>query len=210
MRSFLLFILRFFISSISMVIIWLFSFFVYHQSFLNSGFFAIIGAVVIYYLIKWINHYQFIRNSGLTRSEYRIVKENLKIAKQKIKRLQRAFFNVNNLLTSSKNFETLRVVRKIYTTTKKDPKRFFKVENFYYSHLDSLVELAEKHAFLTSQPVKTKELNDSLRETRTTITQISESIQEDLYMMLENDIDTLKFEIDVAKRTIEQKNEQRR
>lgn len=33
---------------------------------------------------------------------------------------------------------------------------FYEAEDFFFSHLDSLVELTEKYAFLEKQPVKDK------------------------------------------------------
>ena len=79
---------------------------------------------------------------------------------------------------------------------------FIRAEQFYYTNLDSIVELTEKYAFLNSQPVKTPELTQSLQETRLTMNQLTDSLERDLYTVIEDDIDDLQFELDVAKKSI--------
>ena len=79
---------------------------------------------------------------------------------------------------------------------------FIRAEQFYYTNLDSIVELTEKYAFLNSQPAKTPELTQSLQETRLTMNQLADSLERDLYTVIEDDIDDLQFELDVAKKSI--------
>jgi len=188
-----------------MVMICLISFLGFDQSFLWSTVFGLIGGTAIYYVMKVGTQSQFLRKNGLTRKEYKLVEENLKEAKQKIHRLQKAFIQIQNLTNAKQNFETLRVIYKIYNITKKEPKRFFLADEFYYSHLESMVELAEKYTFLSSQPAKTVDLAKSLLETRETMDDLVKLIEQDLHSMIEGDINNLNFEIDVAKKFIERK-----
>lgn len=82
---------------------------------------------------------------------------------------------------------------------------FFLAQEFYYSHLDSLVDIIEKYTFLASQPVKDAELVKSLNDTKQTLDDIVELIEDDLRNMIDNDIDTLQFELEVAKKSIDRK-----
>jgi 5-bromo-4-chloroindolyl phosphate hydrolysis protein len=91
--------------------------------------------------------------------------------------------------------------------TWKEPKRFYKAEEFYYSHLDSVVELSEKYGFLAAQPKKNIEINQSLLETRQTLNELTKVLEEDLYYVISDDVDHLNFEIDVAKHSIEKKKD---
>ena len=93
--------------------------------------------------------------------------------------------------------------------TKKEPKRFYRAEEFYFSHLDSIVEMTEKYSLLASQPKKNIEINQSLLETRQTLNEMTRILEEDLYHFVANDVDHLNFEIDVAKNTIKKQNENR-
>lgn len=206
MKNFLQFVARFFASVTTGIITFFVSVLPLDQSFGSSVLYGIVASAAVYYILKWIMKSYNIKSTGLTRREYYYIQKNLKEAKQKIRRLQKAFLKSSNVLTAKQHIEILRVVHKIHDMTKKEPIRFFKAEEFYFSHLDSLVEIAEKYAFLNAQPVKTPELTDSLNETRRTIARLSDTIQDDLLKVIEHDVDTLKFELDVAKRTIEKKN----
>ncbi|PWA12021.1 protein xpaC [Pueribacillus theae] len=202
MKALLQFILRSVAAFFSAGIVWPVSFFAFHQSFLLASFYALLGGGVVYFSLKQIEHFQHLRKNGLTRREYKFIEENLKEAKQKIVRLRKSMTSVRGISHIKQNFNMIRTVQKIYSNTKKEPRRFYQAERFFYSHLDSLVELTEKYAFLSSQPAKTKELSRSLRETREMISQINEAIEEDLRAMLVDDVDTLHFELDVAKQSV--------
>ena len=99
------------------------------------------------------------------------------------------------------------MLKKIQQLTKQEPKRFYKAEPFYFSHLDSVVELSEKYALLSRQPNKSRELNQSLVETRRTLDELTETVEKDLYEILAEDIEDLHFELDVAKKTINTRKE---
>lgn len=202
-------VLNFFIQSttafISTGTIWLVSFFTFDQTFLLSSAYAIGGGTVVFLTAKSITHLRFLKQNQLSRKEYVYIKQNLKEADKKIKRLRKALFSIRTISSIKQNIEMYRVVNKIYSITKKEPRRFYLAETFYYSHLDSLVELSEKYAFLTSQPSKTKELSHSLDDTRRTISQLAESLERDLHNVLSKDIDHLNFELDVAKLNINKK-----
>lgn len=204
-------VLGFFIKSISaintMVIVWLLSFFAFDQSFLLSGTFAIAGAVGGYAMSAVLWNYRVLKKNGLTRGEYNYIKKNLNEAKPKIFRLQKALFSVRDIPTLKQRMELTKVTRKIYSMTKREPRRFFQAERFYFSHLDSAVELTEKYVFLSGQPKKNKEIQESLSETRRTLKELNESIEEDLYHMISGDMDHLKFELDVAKHSIKSRKE---
>ncbi|AXI11192.1 protein xpaC [Oceanobacillus zhaokaii] len=184
------------------VVTWLISFFSFGQPYLLSSLFAILGGAVVYYSVKQITNFSYVRRIGLSRREYKFIDNNLQEAKNKISRLNKALMSIRSIDQARQNFEIIRTVKKIYSNTKKEPKRFYQAEGFYYNHLDSLVELAEKYAFLSSQPVKNREMMESLRDTRITISTLGETVKKDLYIMLDNDIDTLHYELDVAKQSI--------
>lgn len=185
---------------------WLVSFFAFGQTLLLSSLFAVAGGAIIYLTSKQILNYRFGLVNGLTRREYKYIDNNLKGAKQKISRLQKALFRVRSLQHAKQNLEIARTAQKIYTNAKKEPKRFYQAEGFFYNHLDSLVELAEKYAYLSSQPAKTREMEKSLKDTRKTVGLLGETIKKDLHIMLDDDIDTLHFELDVAKQSISRTN----
>jgi 5-bromo-4-chloroindolyl phosphate hydrolysis protein len=69
------------------------------------------------------------------------------------------------------------------------------------------VELTEKYRFLSQQPKKSHEIDVSLYETRQTLTDLTKALEEDLYYVVSDDLDSLNFEIDVAKHSIKKLND---
>lgn len=202
LRTFVLFIIQSISSFTMMIAIWLLSFLALEQTFLLSSVYALISGGLTFLTVGGVSNRRFVKKNGLTHKEYKYIEKNLKEAKEKILRLQRALVNVRSIKHAKRNIEMIRTVRKIYSNTKKEPKRFYKAEGFFYERLDSLVELAEKYSFLSSQPAKSKEMIVSLHETDSTLNSLNESVKKDLYIMLNDDVDTLHFELDVAKNSI--------
>jgi 5-bromo-4-chloroindolyl phosphate hydrolysis protein len=203
MRHFFEFILRSAAGVSTTILIWLISFFSFDQSVLLSLLIGFFGGTAVYLFLGWILNKQFLKENGITRREYKYIRNNLKEAKEKINRLQKAVLRIRNFSDIKQNYEVIKLVNKIYSSTKKEPKRFFKAEHFYFTNLDSIVELTEKYALLYSQPAKTPELKISLKETRLMIDKLTDSLENDLYRVLADDIDDLQFELDVAKKTMD-------
>ncbi|MED1635314.1 5-bromo-4-chloroindolyl phosphate hydrolysis family protein [Bacillus sp. C1(2022)] len=202
MKPILHFMIRATAASALSVLLWFTSFFAFNQTFLLSSAYAAGAWIVVYLGGKWYGTYLFLKENQLTRREYAYIKQNLREAKLKIARLRKALFAVKNIQTIKQNLEILRIVRKIYSITKNEPKRFYQVERFYYQSLDSIVELTEKHAFLASQPKRNANLEVSLSETRMMIDKLAKQLEDDLYDLLKTDIDHLEFELDVAKHSM--------
>ena len=200
---------RFFTDVIPVVIaipttvpVWLFSYFALDQSYWLSSAIALGGGAIAYWISSVYLSSKFLKRHGLTRKEYQYIRKNLEEAKLKIRRVQKAMFSVRSFSSISERKDMIMMIRKIYRLTAKEPKRFYKAEPFFYSHLDSATELAEKYVLLTKQPRKNRELEKSLSETRKTLKGLNHTIEKDLYKVLADDIDHLNFELDVAKHTI--------
>ncbi|MCF3944399.1 5-bromo-4-chloroindolyl phosphate hydrolysis family protein [Oceanobacillus alkalisoli] len=203
MKAFFEFVLRQAAAFTATGVIWLISFFAFSQIFLLSTAYALVCGVVTYYAVKHLQISRDAKRHGLTRKEYKFISGNLKEAKAKVIRLQRALVQVRPLGNAKENFEILRTVKRIYTNTKREPWRFFKAEAFFYKHLDSLVEITEKYAYLSKQQVKSREMSETMRDSRLAIIVLGQTVNKDLRIMLNDDVDTLHFELDVAKKTLQ-------
>ncbi|ASS62600.1 MULTISPECIES: 5-bromo-4-chloroindolyl phosphate hydrolysis family protein [Bacillus] len=173
-----------------------------HQPFLYSLLYGTAGGAAVSASGLWNAKRLFLKKHRLTRKEYAYIKENLEEAKGKIIRLRRALFRSKSIQMLKQNAEILRITRRIYLLTKQEPKRFYQAERFYYQTLDSVVELTEKYALLSSQPRKNKDLSMSLSETRMTLAELSRRLEEDLHELMKEDIDDLHFELDMAKHSL--------
>ncbi|EUJ32113.1 hypothetical protein MFLO_08017 [Listeria floridensis FSL S10-1187] len=140
--------------------------------------------------------------TGLTKKEYQYIRSNLEEARAKIMRLQKIMSSHKTLYSFQERNKTLQLTKRIYTIVKDEPKRFYEAEDFFFSHLDSLVELTEKYAFLESQPVKDKKIYQTLSDTRSLLNDLSRVIEKDLFTMLNQDVNSLDFELEVAKNSI--------
>ncbi|MEC0352080.1 5-bromo-4-chloroindolyl phosphate hydrolysis family protein, partial [Bacillus subtilis] len=165
-----------------------------NQSLFLSIVYGLASGAAVYIAGIWNARRLFLKKHELTGREYAYIKKNLEEARQKMVRLRKTLFQ--------QNAEMLRIVRRIYLLTKKEPKRFYQAERFFYQTLDSVVELTEKYAFLSSHPKKSKELSMSLSETRITLTELTKRLEEDLTQAMDDEFDELQFELDAAKHSL--------
>jgi 5-bromo-4-chloroindolyl phosphate hydrolysis protein len=207
MNRFLSFLVQFVVTVPSAVTVWFLSYFAFDLTFLISSAISIAGAVVVSKITSRVMTSKFLKKHQLTRKEYRYIKKNLDEAKHKINKLNKSLFSVRDLPTIKQRIDVLRITKKIHSMTQTEPKRFYKAEKFYFSHLDSVVELTEKYRFLSQQPKKSHEIDVSLYETRQTLTDLTKALEEDLYYVVSEDLDSLNFEIDVAKHSIKKLND---
>jgi 5-bromo-4-chloroindolyl phosphate hydrolysis protein len=201
MNPFLLFLIRSGITIPAGVLTWFSSIIFFDQTFFPSVIYAVITGSSAYVITNGVIQHRFLKKQDVTRKEYKYINKELKDAKIKIARLNKAVFAVRQFSSLKQRIDLIRVTRKIYRLTKQVPKRFYRAEKFYYSHLDSVVEITEKYALLSAQPKKNRDLQLTLRETRNTLEQLTKSIEEDLHHILIDDIDDLQFELDVVKHT---------
>jgi 5-bromo-4-chloroindolyl phosphate hydrolysis protein len=208
MNPFVALIVRSLVAVPITVITWLIAYFaIYHFAFWAATGTAILAGVLVHLILGFFMNQQFLKKHQLTGKEHRYIKENVREAKEKVKRLTKSLYQIRDVSTVKQRMDILKITKKIYKMTRKEPKRFYQAEEFYFSHLDSVVELTEKYSLLASQPKKSIEINQSLLETRQTLNEMTKILEEDLYHFVSNDVDHLNFEIDVAKHTIKKKKD---
>lgn len=162
----------------------------------------------MFFLLRGIEKHRFLKKNGLSRQEFKYIHENLKEAERKISRLQKTLIKVRSIDSWKVLFDINRKTKRIYHIVKNEPKRFYQGERFFFYHLDSCVELAEKYTKLSSQPIKDVEVRRSLEETKGMLHELHDNLEEDLISVLQHEIDHLQFEMDVAKKQIDiRKNE---
>jgi 5-bromo-4-chloroindolyl phosphate hydrolysis protein len=202
MNPILSFLLRSFVAVPITMLTWLVCFFPLGQTFWPATGIAITGGFLTYFILAIVMNTRFLNKHQISRKEYRYIRKNLNEAKQKINRLNKNLFSIRDISSVKQRIDLIRITKKIHKMTTKEPKRFYQAEQFYFSHLDSIVELTETYSFLSSQPKKNMEMGQSLIETRHTLSELTRVVEEDLYKVISDDIDHLNFEIDVAKHTL--------
>lgn len=207
MNPILSFIIRSFVAVPITVLTWLICYIPLDFTFWGAALIALFGGFLTHVVLAIAMNTSYLRKHQLTRKEYRYIKKNLAEAKQKINRLNKSIFKIRDIASVKQRIDINRIIKKIHKMTMKEPKRFYQAEEFYFSHLDSIVELTEKYSFLSSQPKQNSEMGQSLIETRRTLNEMTKVLEEDLYHVISDDLDTLNFEIDVAKHTLKKKKE---
>ncbi|WP_044336774.1 5-bromo-4-chloroindolyl phosphate hydrolysis family protein [Rossellomorea aquimaris] len=163
--------------------------------------------ILLFFVVKGLQKRWWLKKNGLSSQEFRYINKNLKEAKEKVKRLQKQQLRVRSLGAFKQILELSRLSRRIYQLVKKEPKRFFSAESFFFYHLDSVVEITEKYTFLAAQSGKNKEAFLSLQQTRTTLDDLTGSLEKDLQNVLADDMDTLQFELNFANQHLSHKKD---
>lgn len=190
------------ISSLFSFVILVVSIGYFHHHVGLSMLYATIGWVAMFAGSRWGAFQLFLKKHGLSRSDYVYIKKHLKEAGHQLVRLKKALFAVKNVQTIKHNYEILRLARRIYTITQKEPNRFYDAQRFYFESLNSVVELTEKYAMLYNQPNRSHELEMTLSHTRVTLTELQKQLTNDLQQLLGRDIEALHIELEVADKMI--------
>lgn len=148
------------------------------------------------FVVKQLQISSTIKRLGIQRSEYHYIKGQLKDAQLKLKRLNSYYGKVRSVRAFKQLHEMNTLSRRILSIIRANPKKFYQVENFFYAHLDSAVELTSKYAVLVNQPLKDQDIQIALQNTRETLSDVNEQLEQDLRDALSSDIETLQMEID--------------
>ncbi|WP_235728247.1 5-bromo-4-chloroindolyl phosphate hydrolysis family protein [Metabacillus indicus] len=175
----------------------------FDQPLIAAAAYSVAGGASAYSIASVTMKSRFLKKNTLTRKDYKYIKKQLEEAAPKMARLQKTLLTIRHLPSLKERADLVRVARRIVALTKREPRRFYQAEKFYFSHLDSAVQLSEKYAFLSSQPKRNFELEKSLNETRRTLSDLKRLIEQDLFNMVQDDLDDLNLEIDVARHSIQ-------
>lgn len=140
---------------------------------------------------------------GMTRSEFKSVRQQIREAKSKVKQLQSHYYRVRSISAFKQLVELTRIANKIIVIVQNNPRKFYQAEPFFYSHLDSAIELTEKYTLLVGQPIKDKELKIALQDTRETLMGLKNVMENDLKKVLASDVEQLRMELDYAKLAVD-------
>lgn len=156
--------------------------------------------------IKQVQFSSDSKRLGMTRSEYKHIQVQVKDAKRKIKLLQGQYYQVRSISSFKQLMDMTRIANKIVASINQNPRKFYLAEPFFYSHLDSAVELTQKYSLLVGQPVKDRDLKIALQETREMLISMTSVMERDLKKVLSSDVEQLRMELDYARLAVEQKD----
>ncbi len=143
---------------------------------------------------------------GMTRSEYRNIRVQIKEGKEKIKTLQSQYYKVRSISSFKQLMDMVKIANRILMIVQQNPRKFYLAEPFFYSHLDSAIELTGKYSLLVGQPVKDMEMRIALQETREMLRSLQHVMEADLKRVLSTDVEQLRMELDYARLAVDQHN----
>lgn len=164
----------------------------------------LVGSLGYYFSQKKTTASPSAKEHGLTRKEMRYIAGNLAEARKKIIKLQKAAYRNKTIPCLKGKDSTIKAIKQIYGIVNQTPARFFSTEAFFFSHLDSLVELVSRYDFLQAQTTKDAKMMTTLTATEQMITELDGIIRNDLLTLLEQDVSSLDFEVAVARQTVKQ------
>lgn len=177
-----------------------------------DGWFSIIAAILIYIIsnvsIKNVQKYKKSKAFGLTRSEYSLIESQIKQARSHINSLTQQYIRVRSIRSFKLINEMKKLSRRIVNIVQANPQKFYTVEEFFYSHLPSAVQLSKNYTMLVQQQIKDRDVNLALEEARKAMKSLQDTMEEDLKAALSADIENLKLELDYVKMEREKKQQQ--
>ncbi|MCG3401152.1 5-bromo-4-chloroindolyl phosphate hydrolysis family protein [Staphylococcus massiliensis] len=176
---------------------WLSSVFGLDIFFLFDGLIGFLGFFVGYLPTQRLVSRSFLKENGLSRKEYRYIRRQLEQSQHKSKRIFKSFINVRSV----KDFRTVndiyRLTRTINQIVAKRPYKFYKVESYFYSHIENATNLIDNYMRLSRISNKSKDEKQTLEQTRITLHEIKRTLVADLKRLNEDDYSQLEVEIEL-------------
>lgn len=184
-------------------------------SFVNiTGFASILAlplAIVAYYVSNKvtlaIQKSSQSKKIGIAKSEYELIELQLKQAKAQIQALNQQYIRVRSVRSFKQINDMSKLAKRIINIVQANPQKFYAVEDFFYAHLPSAVQLSDKYTLLTKEQVPGTDVHLALEETRRTLKELLVTMEDDLKNALASDIENLKIELDFAKMSNDKRKE---
>lgn len=185
------------------MISWMVSVFGFDLSFIIDALVGIGMFFVSYFPTQRLTSRKYLTEIGLSRRDYHYVSNHLKQAQDKIRTILKSFVNVRSIQDFRQINDIYRISKSIHFAVKQRPAMFFKVESFFYSHIDNALNLIESYTRLAKMPKKTIEEKQKLEQTRITLDEVKRTLIADLKRINEDDYERLDVEMELNK--LEQK-----
>lgn len=144
---------------------------------------------------------------GISKSEYTLIDAQLKQAKSHVQALNQQYVRVRSVRSFKQINEMSKLAKRIINLVQTNPQKFYAVEDFFYAHLPSAVELSDKYTLLTKEQIPSTDVHLALEDTRKTLKELQVTMEDDLKSALSSDIENLKIELDFAKMSNEKRKD---
>jgi len=142
--------------------------------------------------------------SDLAKGEKDYIREQMKIARNKISRIGKNRFKVRSLKAWSDISRVYTIANKILASVEEDPRRFRSAQNFFITKLDPAIEIIEKYIYLASQPVRNSEINEAIHNAELALKKLAHSAEREFVDILKEDIEELDIEVKLLQQELVQ------
>ncbi|QLK86195.1 5-bromo-4-chloroindolyl phosphate hydrolysis family protein [Staphylococcus sp. 17KM0847] len=167
--------------------------------FLLDMFVGIFGFAMGYVPTQRLTSKNYLDELGLTRKDYRYIRHQSNAAQNKVKRIFKTFINVRSIQDFKLVNDIYRLTRTINQIVRQKPNQFYRIESFYYSHIDNALHLVESYTHLAKMPMKSAEEQQMLHQTRITLEEIKRTLVADLKRVNEQHYEQIDTEIRLNK-----------
>lgn len=157
------------------------------------------GFIASYFPTQRYSHNKHLEKVNLTHSEYKYIKQQLAQADEYTNRLRSSYMNIRSLKDAKMIFDINRIVKTIISSVEEEPKKFYRVQQFFHSNLETAVNSIEKYLYLYKMPGKSKEERMQLHETRLSMLELKRTLQSNLSHMNQSNYQDLNVERDLIK-----------
>ncbi|HHB3632706.1 TPA: 5-bromo-4-chloroindolyl phosphate hydrolysis family protein [Staphylococcus aureus] len=168
-------------------------------SFLIDMYIGIVGFLMTYLPIQKLTSRKYLNEIGLTRKDYRYIRNQLNHTHQKLRGILKTYVNIRSIKDFRQINDIYQISRSIYTTVRQRPASFYKVEGFFYSHIDNALNLVDAYTRLAKMPKKSINEQQKLEQTRITLDEVKRTLIADLKRLNEDDYERLDIEMELNK-----------
>ena len=173
------------------IISWVTSVFGFDLSFILDALIGIGMFFVSYFPTQRLTSKKYLNEIGLSRRDYRFVNQQLNQSHNKIRNILKSYINIRSI----KDF--YKISKSIHFAVKQRPSSFFKVESFFYSHIDNALNLIDAYTRLSKMPKKSAKEKQKLERTRITLDEVKRTLIADLKRLNEDDYERLDIEMEL-------------
>lgn len=160
---------------------------------------SLIAYLISNKVIKVIQKSRRSKELGLSRSEFKHIEAQIKQAKGHINSLSQQYIRVRSVRSFKLLNEMMKLSKRIVNIVQNNPQKFYSVQDFFYSHLPSAVQLTQTYTMLSQTQVKDTEIHLALEDTRKTLKGLHGTMENDLKCAIESDLESLRIELDFVK-----------
>ncbi|KJE26519.1 5-bromo-4-chloroindolyl phosphate hydrolysis family protein [Geobacillus kaustophilus] len=142
--------------------------------------------------------------ADVSAEEWEYVQSQLREARALWKRLRRARFQLRSMAMWQVVSRLSSVVDRLIRAVEQRPHRLRLAQPFLLNEWPTAVEMVEKYAYLSQQPVQSADMAKALRETEKVLGELTSAAERQLLEVLSNDVWSLQTEAKLLRQSLQQ------